>query len=235
MQNWLKTALIWAAMAIPGAHLAAESTPPPTPPPTPASTTTASHAHGVHGMVLFGEPGRVFASHLPLYRHPHDWQVVLELQPVSDAGQKLTNALLEQGGLLTLEPERFDLWRLKPGASDPLTRFSAMLYRDHFERGGEQVQAFDWLVKRTWIFEPVHVKPHAAGHRYLPVGADRANQTGWLLHQVERRPDTDQIIRIHTVHALTDAVQVEDLLSASSTDTRFQIKQLLWQDRDDLQ
>lgn len=224
VKNWLKNALFagfFAASCGQAAELDA--------------TPALSHAHGVHGMVLFGEPGRVFASHLPLYRHPHDWQVVLELAPADEPGQQQVNALLAAGGLLTLEPERFDLWRLKPGASAPLSQFQATLYRDHFERGGEKLQNLSWQVNRVWWFEPVRVDNEASAHHYFVIASDGAGQTGWLLHKVERRPDVDQILRIKTATGLTGLVSSEQLLTSRSTDARFQVEQVLWQDSDDLQ
>ena len=224
MKNWLKNILVAGFLAVSG-PLAAE----------PQNTEAPSHAHGVHGMILFGEPGRAFASHLPLYRHPHDWQVVLELAPADEPGQQQVNALLAAGGLLTLEPERFDLWRLKPGASAPLSQFQATLYRDHFERGGEKLQSLNWQVKRVWWFEPVRVDTETSTHRYFVIGGDSAGQTGWLLHKVERRPDVDQILRIKTNTGFTGLVSSERLLTGSSADARFQVEQVLWQDSDDLQ
>ncbi len=42
-----------------------------------------SHQHGstmgVHGMVVFGGRDGLYASHLPLFRAPHDRQIVLGL------------------------------------------------------------------------------------------------------------------------------------------------------------
>lgn len=238
MQNWLKIVLVAGFLAT----FAARATEPQTVAPATAVATTMaatkpSHAHGVHGMVLFGEPGRVFASHLPLYRHPHDWHVVLELQPAGTEAQQLTDRLLAEGGLLTIEPERFNLWRLKPGANEPLNQFKAVLYREHFERGGEKLREVAWQVKRVWWFEPVQVstEANASGHRYFAIAGEQAGQTGWLLHKVERRPDVDQILRIKTAAPLTGLITAEQLLTVGSTDARFRIEQVLWQDRDDLQ
>ncbi len=228
MQNWLKNVLVAGFLAISAARAAEPQTVVP-------ASAAPSHAHGVHGMVLFGEPGRVFASHLPLYRHPHDWQVVLELTPAGTEAQQLVDRLLAEGGLATIEPERFDIWRLKPGASEPLRQFNATLYREHFERGGEKLREVDWQVKRVWWFEPVRVGPEASGRHYFAIATENDGQTGWLLHKVERQPDVDQILRIKTTTALTGLVSTEQLLTGSSTDTRFQVEQLIWQDGDDLQ
>ncbi|MGH8222200.1 MAG: hypothetical protein ACREQZ_04425 [Woeseiaceae bacterium] len=183
-------------------------------------------------MVLFGEPGQPFASHLPLYRHPHDWQVVLELEPETAAGETLIHAQLTEGGLLTLEPEPFDLFRLKPRASKPLVRFEAALYRGHFERGGEKLADLGWRVRRAWFFEPVQARSDVTGHRYLVVGTDPDRQ--WLLHRVERRPDVDQILRIEAAATLTGVLTVPSLLDRNSANPLFRVTATAWQDTDDL-
>ena len=98
-----------------------------------SASNQATHAHGVHGMVLFGSDS-LFASHLPLYRAPHDWQVVLEVEPQDQA---VAESFRQSDGMLTIEPEPFDLTRLDPQAEDPLPAFAAKVYKGHFERGGE--------------------------------------------------------------------------------------------------
>ena len=220
MQDWTKTArLLIGLCLVPQAHV--------------ESAAPQARAHGVHGMVLFGEPGQLFASHLPLYRHPHDWQVVLELEPESAAGENLIRAQLNEGGLLTLEPEPFDLFRLKPGAGEPLASFKAALYRGHFERAGQKLAELGWRVKRTWFFEPVQVRSDVTDHRYLVVGTEPDRQ--WLLHRVERRPDVDQILRIETTATLAGVLTVPSLLNQNSADLRFRVTATAWQDTDDLQ
>ncbi len=230
MQNWLKTVLLVVGsvviLMISGTSRAESAT---------QTLATAAHAHGVHGMVLFGEPGRVFASHLPLYRHPHDWQVVLELFPATETAQKFVNDLLQTGGLLTLEPERFDLLRLQPGAAEPLREFKATLYQGHFERGGSKVAELDWQVKSTPLFLPVRIDSQATGHAYHAIGQNRAGSAMWLLHRVERRPDLDQILRIRPHQPLPASFRTDQLLTTDSEDPRFALKQVVWQDSDDLQ
>ena len=221
MQNWLKTVLIGVLLGFGGNGQASESAP------------VTVQAHGVHGMLLFGEPGRVFASHLPLYRHPHDWQVVLELEPTSEAAKKRTDELLAKQNLLTLEPEHFDLLRLHPGATNPLQQFKAALYAGHFERGGNKQDDVDWRVKRSWWFEPVQVRTDTVGQHYFVIGTGPGKQ--WLLHQVERRPDVDQILAIVSTTALTGMLNSAILLNNGSVDAHFRVSATVWQDADDLQ
>lgn len=219
MWCWLKTVRIGLLLALSAAATAAEPVP--------------AHAHGIHGMLLFGEPGRIFASHLPLYRHPHDWQVVLELAPGTETARVLAGELLTDGNLLTLEPEHFDLLRLRPDARAPLRQFRAGLYLGHFERGGSKLDSFDWRVKRIWWFEPVNASATASGQRYLVIGDGPGKQ--WLLHRVERRPDVDQILQIETTTALSGLLNTPALLGNDSRESRFRVTATVWQDHDDLQ
>ncbi|NQD37387.1 hypothetical protein HPT27_10130 [Permianibacter sp. IMCC34836] len=219
MKNWLKTVLASPLIGLVAMAQAADVGP--------------AHAHGVHGMLLFGEPGQVFASHLPLYRPPHDWQVVLELEPVTEAARKQTEQLLSTDTLLSLEPERFDLLRLRPGATDPLTQFRAALYLGHFESGGSKLADIDWRVKRTWLFEPVRVNVAADAQHYAVLSAGPGRQ--WLLHRVERRPDFDQILRIESQAPLPAELSLPQLLGQDSVDSRFRVSRIIWQDTDDLQ
>lgn len=222
MQHWLKNVL-FAGFFAAFTGQAAE----------PEAAPAPSHAHGVHGMVLFGEPGRIFASHLPLYRHPHDWQVVLELEPGTETAKVLTSELLANGSLLTLEPERFDLFQLRTGAREPLRQFRAALYLGHFERGGSNLDTFTWRIKRTWWFKPVKTDVVGSGQRYLVIGDGPGKQ--WLLHRVERRPDVDQILQIESSVALAGVLHSPTLLASDSSERRFRVTATVWQDHDDLQ
>lgn len=86
---------------------------------------------GSHGMVLISHPKEgLFVSHLPLYKAPHNYQVIYKVQiPESEQVVNLTNE-----NIVTILPERFDLARLISGE-----RFSikADIYQGHFERGGQ--------------------------------------------------------------------------------------------------
>ncbi len=111
-------------------------------------------------MVLFGAD-RLFASHLPLCGPPHDWQVLLELEIADPALRKAVRDALADGQPLTLEPERFDLLRLGPGADAPLRTFQGQLYRGHFECGGALWQGgveAGWTDPREVYFEIADLK-----------------------------------------------------------------------------
>jgi hypothetical protein len=152
-----------------------------TPPPV-------AHAHGVHGMVVFGHD-HLFASHLPLYHAPHDWQVILEVAPDAVVAAKW-RAELGDAPLVTFEPEPFDLIRLAPDAADPLREVAGTVYRGHFERGGTAWQKVRLRVERVLLFRKVD--PHAATAKsdYFAFG-DGAES--YLVHAIGARPDVDEI------------------------------------------
>ena len=97
---------------------------------------------GEHGMVLFGGSDGLFASHLPMFHAPHDYHVVIALQiasPAIDAAMR--KRLAAKPALWTLVPEEFELARLAPGATNPLTQFKADIVEGHFERGGKTIHS----------------------------------------------------------------------------------------------
>jgi hypothetical protein len=85
---------------------------------------------GHHGMLLFAVGTEVYASHLPLYYSPHDYQLIFHIK--SDNQSRLL-ALLENE-MVTILPAEFDLNRLINGESFSLT---TKVYSGHFERGGK--------------------------------------------------------------------------------------------------
>ncbi len=150
-------------------------------------------------MVLFGENG-LFASHLPLYAHPHDHQVVVQL---TIADQKLAQGVrqaLAGGQQLTLEPERFDLLRLAPKSTEPLRSFKGKLYRGHFERGGDVWQAdVVFRVERVLVFRKLLADmPKPELMTYL---AFTDHNRTYLVHRIHGRSDFDQILSLQTPRA----------------------------------
>jgi hypothetical protein len=101
------------------------------------SAAAADATYGEHGMALFGGKEGLYASHLPMFHAPHDYQVILQVH-VADAA---TDAALRQRldgetTLWTVAPEKFELSRLAPSAAVPLRQFKADLVQGHFEQRG---------------------------------------------------------------------------------------------------
>ncbi|WP_373990514.1 hypothetical protein [Duganella sp. BuS-21] len=70
--------------------------------------------HGEHGMVLFGGKKGLYASHLPMFHAPHDYQVILQLH-VADAATD-AGAIIKQGLHQPNPAELAAALHTKPGA-----------------------------------------------------------------------------------------------------------------------
>ena len=167
----------------------------------PAKDTAASAAAGrmgVHGMVVFGDK-RTFMSHIPMFRAPHDAQVVLEVD-LPDAHPSFTD------GLYTFEPERFDLDALVSGQKTAIT---GAFYRGSFEDGGHLLQKMVTVkVVRVVVSRvPIAGEPPPAVPTYWLVGS---REDAYLVHVIGKAPGFDQIVRAK----VTGADIVDDALLA---------------------
>lgn len=174
-----------------------------------AATPAAAQSHddgttGVHGMLVFGDSA-VYLSHLPLYRAPHDWQIVVRATVTSDATTSVPDALAalraDQAAngaeIYTLEPEPFPLSRLSGLEEGRTMRFRGKLYRGHFERGGTPI-----VTGAVFEVSPVY----ARGVANVPPPPGVTMEETWflfgtpgdsyLLHHVEGAPDFDQVVRL---------------------------------------
>lgn len=144
------------------------------------------HQHslvGSHGMVLFQDQDQqVYASHLPLYYHPHDHQIVYK---VAITENNKVNKLLKQG-MVTVLPDVFDLSVLLQGKPFSIgTKF----YQGHFERGGKQVAQH----KLTFT-EPVYLRAVKQGGVKSKSQFDIvrvSEQQSLYIHQIEQAPSFD--------------------------------------------
>lgn len=163
-------------------------------------TSSLAHAApltwGVHGMVLFGGKQGLYASHLPMFHAPHDYQVVLQVHladPALDA--RLRQQLDGHTALWTLEPERFELARLLPAAPLPLRQFHATVVRGHFEKDGKAEPGYGAaaiIVERVLLMRQLSPAPAVnAGARYLQVGDGTQR---FLVKRIDSRPDFEHIV-----------------------------------------
>lgn len=106
---------------------------------------TGTHEHGehsrvgMHGMVMITDGVELYASHLPLYSAPHDYQIIyrVETKYKTQVIERLTRARLEpsfSNNMVTLLPAVFDLNDLINAGSFEI---STKLFLGHFERGGK--------------------------------------------------------------------------------------------------
>jgi len=128
----------------------------------PTNLNNKHHAHdriGLHGMVLVTDGIDLFASHLPLYRAPHDYQLVyiVESKYKSKVIKQLLSASRNTASYdaaksVTILPASFDLNKLINGKSFEI---EAQMYIGHFERGGKK-----WLLDNKFSFvRQVHKRP----------------------------------------------------------------------------
>lgn len=156
----------------------------------------AGTTFGEHGMALFGGKDGLYASHLPMFHAPHDYQVVLKIRLADQAQDKALRARL--GGktaLWTLAPEKFEIDRFAPGAANPLTGFTADLVLGHFEQGGAtQYAGAHVIVEQVLLYRQLSSSTaQAATAHYIQLGSGTRR---YLVKQVDSRPDFDHIVAI---------------------------------------
>ncbi|MEU1011271.1 hypothetical protein [Streptomyces sp. NPDC005890] len=160
---------------------------------------------GSHGMLLLG--GEAFhMSHLPMFKYPHHFQVVLEV----DLDDTVASAVRSHRHRVpgepydTFVPEDFPMSELDPLGSGPRrTSMTGDIFCGHFEREGghhpplaERIVA---TVRNVVHFAELDVQ---AEHRndaelaYLCFG--RGGQL-YLAHAITAAPDFDQLLTVRTV------------------------------------
>lgn len=152
--------------------------------------------HGTHGMALFGGKDALYASHLPMFHAPHDYQLVLQVRikdPALDAA--LRQRLDGKTALWTIEPEKFALDRLAPNASAPLREFKADLVDGHFERGGKtQYAGATVVVDKVLMFRRLSADAAMRDSaRYVQLGS---GEQRYLVKEIDSRPDFDHIVAV---------------------------------------
>jgi len=159
-------------------------------------------SHGVHGMALFGDRDGLYASHLPLFHAPHDNQVVIKVRFKDPRLERdMRDRLDGKTALWTIEPERFALHRLAPGAAQPLRAFKAKVVEGHFERDGTvRMRDAELVVEQVVLYRTLSAQPaqQALAH-YQPVGR-------FLVKLIDSRPDFDHIVLLERALAAPVAV-----------------------------
>jgi hypothetical protein len=156
----------------------------------------------VHGMLVVGSKA-VFASHLPMFHEPHDYQVIIELElPAAALASYRADKKQHPTSIYTLAPKPFQLRRIR---TDKRFRFRGTLYRGHFERGGKPLlRDIELTVARVIHFRHLSadtVEPRA--YRAVRFGSGTEQ---FLAHFVGQKPDFDQIAAITSTSAKAPAV-----------------------------
>jgi len=154
---------------------------------------------GMHGMVMVTDGVELYASHLPLYRAPHDYQLIYQVETIHKAQliKRLSETSKEQGyvdNMVTLLPAKFDLNQLIAGESFEI---KTQLYSGNFERGGKK-----WLHDNNFKFVRQIYKRPLANLTPMPSRntskwemLNTATEQGHMfVHNIQTSPSYDAIV-----------------------------------------
>lgn len=147
----------------------------------------------VHGMVLFGK-NATYASHLPMFHNPHNYQVILKVQFHHPKYEQLK----AQGeSLFTLAPQPLDLTKIINGQ---ITQFKAHLFQGHFEQGGTDLGLVMVGIEKVVFSSPLNPTT-PEGAQYLVFG-----QAGeyFAAHVINGKPSFDTILSVSQPYALNE-------------------------------
>lgn len=140
---------------------------------------------GSHGMVLIHDDKEgFFVSHLPLYSHPHNFQIIYKVQ-IYEA-DKIFDLL--GNGIVTLLPNNFDLSRLVKGESFSM---NATFYQGHFERGGIIKFTTKILFEDPVLIKRIDPKFNSASSIIYTIPI--SNQLEVFAHKIQQAPSFDTI------------------------------------------
>ena len=147
-----------------------------------------------HGMLLFGSE-KIYASHLPMFHSPHDYQIILELELSKSDKQKYISDKNKNPNYTTytIEPEKFVL----PDMVNNPKPFKVNLYRGHFERGGiEILKSISVKIVQVVSFKKFNPEESKAKTSNFILFGNEKEQ--FLAHEITNKPDFEQIIEIKT-------------------------------------
>jgi len=186
-----------------------------------AAKVSSAHEHkkkhqrmGSHGMVLFTDGTNLYANHLPLYRSPHDYQLIYQVntnknQSIIDYLQghapKSSDHYLTH--MVTILPEPFDLNRL---VNQQLLDIAATVFKGHFERGGQS-----WLHDVQFEFEKMLVNKQIT----VAENSDKPKKQQWLVRDLALKTDKLFIHVINEKPSFDAIVLGENCAKTMSTNT----------------
>ncbi|MRX26834.1 hypothetical protein [Kangiella sp. HZ709] len=176
---------------------------------------------GTHGMLIFGDSENIYVSHLPLFNHPHDMQVIAKIKVNNELMAQLS-VLLNKDTYLTLVPEVFDLNKIEKNF-----KFSGSVYDGHFERQGvkaielarfEIEQLYENKVLGTSLGDGL------IEYRHLPSKSDNSH---FYYRVINGRPASDHIIGVSaplvvkkTIHIKTRNLYAQTMELADALDVK---------------
>jgi len=170
----------------------------------------------IRGMVLIGT-NTIYASYMPTFTPPNDYQVVCQVILDTDAYHK-TRARWGTSALVTFLPKNFTINELAHASDGRLvhSQFSGDLFFGRADRSGDSLGPVTVEVQRVLVFkrlnasvDPVNVR---AEMQYIVVGRE---PDLFLIHQLTAPPDFDQLL---TAQLITNP---GDLLNVASAKQPF--------------
>ena len=169
---------------------------------------THSHDHpprhpdttDVHGMLLFGDEAR-YLSHLPMFMHPHNFQVLFEVGFDEAAERALVRDRANgHQGFHTFVPEPFPILNLDPTSRAPVTSLRGTVVRGHFERGGTPIATqATATVRQVVYFSELDVNAGPADDQPLSYLAFGAGDERYLVHKIVAGPSFDHVLTARPV------------------------------------
>lgn len=135
----------------------------------------------VHGMLMFGDK-KLYASHLPMFHAPHDYQLILEIS--------VNSSVPNSAAQYTLEPQIMDLSKVISGE---ITSFQAHLYEGHFEKGGINLGSIQVNVEKIIYSKKLDANEKSSRAKYILFGGEGEY---FAAHVIQGQPSFDQIVEI---------------------------------------
>lgn len=152
-------------------------------------------------MLIFGTE-KIYASHLPLFHSPHNYQIILELQLDDAAKQQFISDQQQhpEAATYTIEPEKFIL----PQMIATPKPYTANIYRGHFERGGIKImENITVQIKQVVYFKKFNVdESKEAAADFILFGNSKEQ---FAVHHISNKPDFEQIIQVTANNPLSSA------------------------------
>lgn len=146
--------------------------------------------HGEHGMALISKASKVFAYHLPMYRKPHNIQLLYQLE-VKDFNLL---QVVRDNELVTIKPEPFNLQRLMRGETMTV---KADVYIGHFERDGDKVYSgVDIVFDEQLYLREMTDLAESSNQQEYDVVSYNSKSDRLFIHRLQKAPSFDHIIHI---------------------------------------
>lgn len=160
---------------------------------------------GIHGMVLFNHGRNLYASHMPLYRKPHNAQIIYQIETQHDSLLKL----VKNTDMVTVKPELFNLQRLINGEAMSV---NVDVYNGHFEREGSlQFKDIEIILsKQVYLRILEDISPASVEKKYDDVTLDNGGRL--LVYQIQSAPSFDHILMLADTSSCPKTINTKTLV-----------------------